>query len=362
MKNLLYILGNFQSENGGDILINDLLIREMSKYVNVHILYVDHKMNCLTQMSSTTLPNVKLKQLDKKFQFQILFNLLFRKPTEYDYLCLVPGHIGFPNFKQRIRHIKNLLVLMLLQVLGLKCIWICKSFDQFFVPDSFFWKLTSKSIHRFSVRDTLSKEINKLDVEVWPDLAFLMPSNTDIHKVTLSTLIFSFRGDRNQETKELIKSFCSRFVQRSLDNHSLKEVICISNVTRDNIFMAELCEFIKSQCTIKVTFKSELSYKEVIKEYKQDSIVLTDRLHVALPAMIQGVLAFPFVDSEKDKKIIGLYQDMGWNKLIVSRSQALDENIFAQIQDSIDTVDMNEIITSINQANKELSSKIAQIF
>ncbi|QOV21310.1 polysaccharide pyruvyl transferase family protein [Anabaenopsis elenkinii] len=362
MKNLLYTLRGVPAENLGDLLINNCLIREIAKYVNVDVLHSKKDLNVLKKMSCFDLANVRLIESDKNFDAKLLFSILLGK-SKYEYFCITPGHLRLQKLQHRLRYIKNQIILFVMQSWGLKCIWICKSLDSLTLPERILEKIISKYIHRYSVRDSLSLANNKLSAEVWPDLAFLIePNHNNQQEVYGKKLILSFRGDRGENTQKIIELFAVKLMNESGGSSYFQKVICLANVNRDVSWMRQLANKLSSQIPTPVEFIHNSDLSDSLKLYEHDSIVITDRLHVALPAMINGTLAFPFLEQSLDNKILGIYQDMHWNELVIFRHPQLENLSLIDSLKKYEYLKMQQINLSVKQATDKLHFQIGEIF
>jgi polysaccharide pyruvyl transferase WcaK-like protein len=361
MKNSLYILRNFQSQNYGDHLINDYLISQLSLHCRLDILYHPKTFMLLQEMNCLQSANVNLLEWYPNFDRRFLWEVI-RKKTSYDYIFLIPGHSSSKGFKSKITQIKNTYILLLLQFLGVRCIWICKSLDNLDFLGKLLEKQLSKYIHQYSVRDSLSNLNNNLNAEVWPDLAFLMYPNEGKNLSSNSKIVFSFRGDRGEISQNIVKQFCLSVTKRILAFKSLDEIICLANVSHDILFMEKLSREIEQDLRIRVKFIDNSNLTEIINLYNKNSLVFTDRLHVALPAMINHSPAFPFINLPLDQKIFGIYKDMGWEELIIPRPLSLKETSGDFNLDNVTPISMLEISDSIKKSRIKLMSNIAKIF
>lgn len=362
MAKLLYMLrGNFQVDNNGDKLINDYLICELASHIDVDILYFKSNLVILETMNCSRLSNVTLVEWSENLEWKIFFDLLKRK-SQYEYYCAIPGGYGRPNgINSRYSYIKKIITLFLLQMLGLKCIWICKSQDVLPIPEIYFEKMAAKYLYRFSVRDSISRNNNSLNVEIWPDLAFLMsPKNTINKKSIHRKIIFSFRGNKDTEFKDFVRLFCLERIRDGTDE--IEEIICLSNVKADQDYMKNFSVFLQANTSIPIKFIYDLDFIGTLELYNEYVTVFTDRLHVALPAMINHAKSFPLIDLTTDWKIVGIYEDMGWGKFIIPRSYALKEfSINSQIL-NLEHSRMDDVNQLVNQTRNELRLKIKKIF
>jgi hypothetical protein len=305
--------------------------------------------------------NVKLIEWNKEFDRKFFLDVFFNK-TSYQYVAIIPGHTHYLGLKTTFLYIKNTLILLFLQSLGIKCIWVCKSLDTLPYLEQILEKLICTYIHQYSVRDSISNNNNKLDAEVWPDLSFLMPQNEHKIKSPFSKIIFSFRGDRREITESVIEQFCVLLIKQISETRTLDEIIFLVNVTFDKSLMKSLFEKIQDKFSIKMKLVENVDLIDIIDLYKENSVVFTDRLHVALPAMINNTPAYPFVDYILDSKIVGIYKDMGWEKFVIIRPSSINEfpdNVYLfQIEEN----NMLDVAQKIEKVRVELSSKIEKIF
>jgi polysaccharide pyruvyl transferase WcaK-like protein len=360
MKKLLYIIRSFQASNNGDVLINDQLITKLAKHIDIDLVYAEDSFTIVRQMNCLTIPNVTLTKSDKFFFKKVIYDIL-KNDVQYSYFCMIPGGYGkLRGIRRRLNYIRIISVLLFLQLFGLKCLWICKSIDVLPLPERFLEKMLSNYLHRFSLRDTLSRKSNHLRAEVWPDLAFLLEPVQHLSHQPCKRLIFSFRGDRDHEMLNTISLFCVKLI----NSHSgcFDEIVCLTNVAQDLDFMNQLAEDLCAGATIPVKSVKAEFYSQVFHLYNEQSVVITNRLHVALPAMVNGAIAFPLIDDQLDSKICGIYRDMKWNSLLISYSHDLNDIDRLVEVVSNTSICNTEISRSIDDARTKLNSKLDEIF
>lgn len=240
-------------------------------------------------------------------------------------ILMKPGHF-YGDDGGVIGRFAQLTSLFLLRLFGVRIYRFGSSvgpFDKKIEKIEFF---ASKLYISYTVRENFSmdycKSIGIKNVEYFPDLAFVLPkvfhgsSGFKKSEEKYFEYLFSFRRPKNSENvyKNIIKNICS-------DN--IKNTICVTQVARDIDFNTELSEFAGVNSIKHVVYERD-GVESVFECYSDSRVVLSNRLHVLLFAGAKGALPIPVVSSRENKKIIGIYEAMGLDYLVVDVDRGAD--------------------------------------
>jgi polysaccharide pyruvyl transferase WcaK-like protein len=364
-----------EENNLGDILINALLVRELS--VNNKVCFKgqpnkqlldlinqdnDYKDNIevITQIDiSQSFVKTKIKTLSyliKKSNFYLVFD--------------TPGHIsGKRSFiKNILKSFFEITKILTYRILGVGYVKYGITLGPF---SNFFWyfqKIIAKLSFLIVVRDqqnaTLLVHKGLKNTMLKPDLAFLLVNNN---------LITPQQQETNNSEGVVTVSLRGSIVGKSLDDtyfktitkqtinlvHKLKET---KKVTRINIsyqvdadkktsFLLE--DILKNEFknTQILLHKEILNFNNASALYQSSNVVITNRLHVFLFAMACNTKSYIVTDIINHKKLISIASDLKMDTLIYTDTSNINWNT-----DIVKTF----LITS-NKYCKELKHHIATL-
>lgn len=292
-----------QYQNLGDLIINRLCLSEIRKRADV---------KCLTfGVPNYFLAGLELKDgesIESSFTFYIKLILDLVRGNDV-VIWGKPGHII--HNKLSFRMLPSLIVKCLLRLLKARFVRIGSTFGPF---NGLPLKVEKYCYNKgfLGVRDINSlifcKKINFPNVDYCPDIALLSPYLNNDKKNNV--IAFSFRAnstDLNSEVQGI--SQCLRGA--SSCGFDLTPVV---QVSLDNQFMKKISD----ELSICSSFKQypNNDEEEIFEIYKNSRIVVSNRLHVLIFAMSMGAIPIPIIDPAKNKKVAGVFTQIGLTELI----------------------------------------------
>jgi len=354
-----------QLENAGDLLINDLLMREISSYVDVHVFDRGIPREFTQAMEMKDLPTAaELEGFERNKFFAFLFG--FRKKP-FDYLFLVPGHGAGASLKIYFKWYPAIVLLKLLKLRGVKIIRIGTSYGKLEPSQKFALSGIVNQCSFYAVRDNQSNSYNGFKFPVWPDLAFLADENYQRPKTApVGTredyIVLSFRVDLIGERWQGLKAQIVDIAKKKLTENPGLKVKCIAQVQRDIPAMKELAAELAAEFPGRADFHTyDLDWSTYIPTYVNARYVLTNRLHVGLTTLACGGLGVPICARDKDSKIWSLFDDAGLGELV----SFFEEDDLAAHVDRIAAFDKEKIAkfhAKIAVKRAELRNNIASLF
>lgn len=332
---------NNRNDNFGDQLISYLLYKELCKHDVVN--YINTKPEIV---------NAKPLRIRKAFSSIILSRLKGEKVILIDPPC---ARVYIENFPKP--SFKNRLIDLILNFFISERYVLSISIDPRINATEF------NIYNSIGVRDTPSFEFIKQhhnNVVFTPDMACLLP--TQVPKAKGSKTIISFREntpDNNYSSDYSKKTIVALTKVLSILNTSSQQIDFYSQVEEDDEYNKELSGKITNQTNIlKINkHKKELYYQELFNDC---NYVISNRLHVLLPAMIEGVLAIALL-SRSHKKIIDLLTTYGLDKTIVYIDAEI--NIETKIQEILRERDaiLLDQYEKLKKLNNQLKDHIEQL-
>lgn len=337
------ILLNFNSRNDnfGDQLISYLLYKELQKKASVY--YLTNKPDII---------NAHPLRLRSAFTSIIKNRLRGEKVILIDPPCarVYVQNLSKPDIKKRfIEFILNLIISER-HVLGI-------SVDSRIDINEF------KIYQSIGIRDHSSLKYIKSKLSYasfTPDIACLLPIKKP--KYSGNKILLSFRkitpdNNYSSEYAEQINNVLPKII--NLLNPDKKNLVLYSQVDEDDEYNLELAKkFGSSEKIQKIEKQKKENYYPEL--FQDTQLVISNRLHVLLPAMINGVLAIPLISSSH-KKIIDLLMTYKLDNTIIYIDSETD------IEQKINSLLVNKKALLADQyeklklLNTELSSYIAQL-
>lgn len=364
-----------EENNLGDILINALLVRELS--INNRVCFKgqpnqqlldlitdknDYKENIevITQIDTTqSFVKTKIKTLSyliKKSNFYLVFD--------------TPGHISgkksfIKNILKSLFEISKILTYKLLGIGYVKYGITLGPFSNFFW---YFQKVIAKLSHLIVVRDQQNAKLldNKgfKNTMLKPDLAFLLVNNNLITPQQEETnnsegvVTVSLRG--SIVGKSLDETYFKTITKQTIDLvHKLKEtkkVTCINisyQVDADKKTSFLLEDILKNEFkNIQILLHKEiLNFNKASNLYQSSDVVITNRLHVFLFAMACNTKSYIVTDIINHKKLISIASDLNMDTLIYTDALKINWN----------TDIVQDFLITANNYRNELKHHIATL-
>ncbi|MES2663877.1 MAG: polysaccharide pyruvyl transferase family protein [Pseudomonadota bacterium] len=331
------VLGEFffnaktQHENLGDAIISRELLNLLDDYGIIHVLAQNdtpedflelieaHRRTCYQS------PFQFIATLITK-AFKSLWNRSFNKSKTSVYYVLNPGGFsGDLSSKGVVFQIALVLIYAFLWVLRVRVVRLGASAGPFSPGRAKIERIKSMFMYKNTVRDSLSmnyaKKIGLRHVEFFPDMAFMLKpiTNSRITGVSLTEpyAVFSFRSESKYLHYDAsIETVIQRCIQNISEMQGLDRVYA-SQVSYDRLRNRDLSNTLKN-IEGDSYIVDDLASDDYLRLYRDARVVMSNRLHVLLFALRQGIPAFAVVDPQLNPKIVGIYEDLGCDDLIIS--------------------------------------------
>jgi polysaccharide pyruvyl transferase WcaK-like protein len=311
-----------QFDNVGDALIIRELINNLARRATVHL--------DLSRCPKEFIENIGIGQNRQIFlsagPVALLWQLLFsRLKGEQTFYFLIPGGMnGEKSLKSYLfGNIFNI-ALALLKIIGVSVCQIGISYEKIGRRHASLLRKRTKILSHHYVRDTGSLEYARsigLTVSgVIPDLAFSLfgsPVKTDIPRETLA---FSFRFDKDKQLKGNMETAIATFCRNQPAHRRFRFV---AQVARDKTQLEEIAASMALEFPGRVEFVPSWNDIDTCRDvYRDCEAIYSNRLHALLMAASAGCKPVAVVDSQKDPKIIGIFNDLdlGESLYLIDRS------------------------------------------
>jgi len=310
---------NSRDDNFGDQLIFNCLYNELTKHKPVHL------------MSSA--PNFvaeKPKRFREAFIQSLKAKILNREPV----ILIDPPGARFINDKlappSNSEKLKRAIIICLWKLIGARFITTGISVDPSININEF------KHYRHIGVRDSeslavLSKTLHQ--VAYCPDMACLRAPKIKTELKT-SRYLISLREDTPdiRDGSSFETALSTRIKQLLEANNNIESAIFYAQVEEDIRYNNELMEQTKCLAELSFTQSTPINF-DYTDLFKKIDIVISNRLHVLLPAFSEGLLAVALI-SKKHHKIISFYKTHGWEDYLIFVE---DDDLMTKLQSLIET-------------------------
>lgn len=338
MATILYP-SRIKKDNLGDILINVLLIRELSKKNKV---YLDSPDKTLIELSRNNNPfSENINYIGKTLSFKgypivrwinalhiiSSLNLVFDPPGAYS--------IKYSGLKAFLKRKKYILRALLLKIFKIKNVRVGVSYGEIestslkdeIVLSKLYKSIAIRSIDNYNYLKNLGLE----NIELIGDLAYLFDSNHFKFEESLGTkldnnyIIISFRWALYGHIK-------NEQYFNSL-RRALLELIALNDLNQDRtyVFSYQVEEDYEAICILKEDFEKagykinliekKLDFNSAISLYKNAELIFSNRLHVVLWGLLNGSNSYVLTDCEKHKKIVSIFKDLDLSNILFDIQQ-----------------------------------------
>lgn len=340
MKRILYP-ARIESDNLGDVLINGLLIRELSKHAMVYLKGEPNKeiVNLIFERNQFK-ENIKVLPIDissfSKAKIGVL-KTLFRS-IKFDFSFETPGHIcSRPQLLNSVFKIFiDLSKILIYRIFGVKYVRFGVTLGPYRGIEWKFVKFISQISYKTVVRDEENynllnrKKISNIFYK--PDLAFLLFQNPLIKNKSIeekyqSDILLSFRGAIKGKGIEplyfnLIKNGIISFLSKKNGlnlklTHQVETDFEVNTLINKEINLLdvnnELCD-------------EKLSFSDAVNYYSNAKIIVTNRLHVFLFAMCVGTITGIITDKVNHKKLVSILNDLNLGDVFIDKEKHSMDN------------------------------------
>jgi polysaccharide pyruvyl transferase WcaK-like protein len=254
--------------------------------------------------------------------------LLWRlgKRTHPPVLLLNPGGFeGGVSYAHVPKHLLLIGAYAFMRLIGIRILRVGCSVGPFTPLRCWLERCKARFAYRRSARDDISLDYVKkhgfAEYMYFPDLAFLMPRPVRVAEASDAErrLVLSFRSEKkrraydpavNAAIQELVGQFGSG-----------ARLSFVTQVSFDSERNANLRQLLDPGLANSEILESS-SEPTVSAEYARATAVFSNRLHVLLLALRQGVPAYAVIDPAVNSKIAGIYRTVGLEDYIVDISKS----------------------------------------
>lgn len=347
-NNIFYYKLQTQYENTGDLLINHVLIDQLSQKGQV---IIDDYNKPEEFIDSLILNDNVLKSSDLGIDVNLDEYLLAQKSFKHkkSFLVLVPGDIYKEGYKNALRGLKNVFYNFKLKRKGLKLIRLGVSIKELKHFNNLAEILNSLIFHAYYLRDKRSiekaKKYKLFNIKYIPDLAWGYKFNIkETVKVNpkIKYIILSFRA--NEHGSHFDSKFLNEIIS-ALDSllESYKTDKIVIRMTYQVYFDREasikLYNYFKDKYEVEL-IDEQLNLEQATDFYSNAEIVFSNRLHVLMLSMLSKTLSIPLINHYSNEKIEGILKDndlqstiIYYDDDVVKRNEQFDKIV--KNQDSI---------------------------
>jgi polysaccharide pyruvyl transferase WcaK-like protein len=345
MKSCFYP-AHIKKSNLGDVLINTLLIRELSAHSKVYLYggTVEEDMKRLLLLNNPYQQNViiisKGSILDKIPILRWLKLLPYL--TTGSHVFDPPGHYAEEKAKHKnfLKPLKYILRAKLLRLFGVKALRLGVTLGPFTKFDWERQKGVAKSYQTIAVRD--SKNFDQLqsmgfqNITFIDDISFLYKKEDFIDSDKLKDkkldpyIVVSFRGNvEGQETDDVYLNNVKQTLKKVVSENPFEGVYVFSYQVKEDfqVIQSIATEFASLGLRYKIIEK-QLSFSEAIDLYYGADQVYTNRLHVALFAMFNDTPAIVVTDFNTHHKLVNVYKDLGLGAILFDSGQVSERSLY----------------------------------
>ncbi len=277
------------------------------------------------------------------------------------YFLLNPGGFsGGLSFKSWIKQLVIILQYSVLYILGVRIIRLGASFGPFSKGRAYIERLKNKFIYWNSARDSDSVsygiENGLVNMHFFPDLAFLTkPVASGDSYISKEYFLMSFRCEESESYNLNLKEVVAK-ISSAAYSENFGKCVFTSQVLFDVEWNIQLVELVKRN-NIEACYEN-CSEDELMGVYSGALAVFSNRLHVLLFAMRQGAKVFPVVDIYKNKKIVGIFKDIGLSDMIIDINKPFDgiPNVSPGYYDIVKTIFNRNSVSAVSTFEGILSS------
>lgn len=355
----------FLKENAGDVLINVLLIRELSKLDRVYLdgavsVYIESLLMSNNEFKQNIIfKNLYLGRYGGCPVIRWLGLLLVMRPGVR--IFTVAGHLsGSCSCKGFLKDIKDFLRVYVFKLFGFHFYCLGVTIGPY---SSFRWLIQKKIFERYSligVRDVDNlrqlQEDGLSNAVFCDDISYLYDST--FYKVVVNSGSFSFPNAILQDPYVVV-SMRSSVVGSGGDvdyfdkiikalnkmildcNHLFAgtKVVVAYQVDCDKWPSVALYEMLSLHCDCYL-IDSLLNLSAASVLYKNASFVVSNRLHVCLLSLLNGTVALALTDKAKHSKLSNLYRQLGADQILLDVGDEFFDlgslgGVFAQIKGTL---------------------------
>ena len=298
-------------KNRGDLLINRALIHSLRAYGRV-LVTTDH----LPEKFRDEL-ELKPEECDSNLRVILRKNLF-----KFDvYKVGIPGH-SFDKQARFLAGVSEILITLVFKyLLRVKFLRVGTSFGPIHKYRINIERLKAKFYTLYGVRDQASVQLcAPSNMAYFPDLAFISPdiypANKDENDESYHFISFRAKFPDASVKEDYLSSIIEKLT-KYVSTQKVRSIVIGYQVPEDSTPCELIYQALQQLPGIKVKYIPDvLELDEAIAIISKAEMVLSNRLHIILPALISGVPHIALTDSAQHKKICALYDSIGANFVI----------------------------------------------
>ena len=332
-------------KNRGDLLINRALIHSLRKYGKVMVT-TDHLpakfRDELELTPEECVSNLKQCLKDNIYKYDV-------------YKVGIPGH----SFDKQPRYLAGIIEILVTSIFKLlfrvNFLRVGTSFGPIHKYRVKIEKLKAKMYTLYGVRDNASVELcAPSKMCYFPDLAFISPDIKPLEKSgndeSYHFLSFRAKFPDAAVTDTYVTNIIGK-LKEFIQSNNVQSIVIGYQVPEDKEPCQLICNALNDLPNVKVKFLQEvLELDQAIDVIAKAEMVLSNRLHVILPALIAGVPHVALTDSAQHKKICALYDSIGAGFVIH------DVNDATAI--TVDRQNTRDSLLAISQTQKQIAAQV----
>ncbi|UYV18072.1 polysaccharide pyruvyl transferase family protein [Halomonas qaidamensis] len=311
MSHHIFYVANTQADNLGDLVINTLLLKELSNRGSLNI----NIRGCSSNYRGM-LESVNSSKTEKSYPLYVLSMLFLSLKGEKVSFYLKPGHF-YGNDGGVVKKTITLFCYILMKFSGVKISRLGASLGPYRPISGKIERLQSLFFKAYTAREYISisyaKKIGIKNLEYCPDMAFLLEKDKSPASHHEGPVIISFREKTLSDDTENLELAPTLIAAAS--HFKGKPMLAVSQVTSDAPHNQALADKIDSNVK-HVIFDSLDDGSKIFDTYSKASYVLSNRLHVLLFAASKGAIPIPIIDKDKHIKITGIFDAANLGDLI----------------------------------------------
>ena len=305
-----YYLTITQYENLGDLVINKMLLEEISRYSEVYLDYGDVQNSFIDELKSSGYKHDVFKTygLSLHSRFKLLKTLLFIKKIGIKYFFVSPGPKNFSTLFSAST-LGLLFVFLWCKLCGIKAYYIGVDLRNRNRSSKIYNSLLNIFLEKIYLRDTVMiKKINKPNIEYIPDVALLFDKKVKTYEKENLVLVSFRKLDNEQLSKDFEEYLDSVIKYYSDKDYKIK---FFYQVERDRDYNVYLYSKYKGLDNVSLC-KSIVWYGDIESTYASSSVVVSNRMHVLLLGLIyrSNIITMPG-DRVSTTKISYVFNSLG---------------------------------------------------
>ncbi|MET1754014.1 polysaccharide pyruvyl transferase family protein [Novosphingobium sp. RD2P27] len=249
------------------------------------------------------------------------------------YFFLLPaGYTGEKNRKAAANYAAITTLMRALRMAGVKLVHLGPSYGALGRRYASLLRSRVRHLDMHLVRDEQSRKLlQSLDVRcdgIVPDMSFSF-EHTFVPREVASDIAFSFRTDRNSDADQArTRLLIENVLGQRPESTSIR---LVAQVRRDAAFMQQLARELSDTRRAPVAYLEPRTISSTFEAYEGVGEVFSNRLHALLMAAHVGAAPVAYVEPKADAKIVGMFQDLGLDRNLVTEHDSVIASEFSTL-------------------------------